>query len=271
MNTKFIEKIPNKYKDKIYILPAILTLGNAMCGTFAILSALSLEFEHSAYYIALAILFDALDGRISRLTKSSSNFGIQLDSLSDVISFGVAPAIISWIMFEESYGLPPNIQNAIAILYICCTIIRLARFNVETDTSEESHLYFKGLPSPGAALFVTFNILFYFRLSNVITEYPTIHYFITIYKYLLPLMICTSAILMVSNIRYAHLFNISLAGRKSKKRLMEITLLLLLILTKPFMSLWLISWGFICYPLYEKHIRQDKKIPTLNTEHSATL
>lgn len=261
MKPKLIEKIPSKYKDKIFILPTMLTLGNAICGTFAILSALSLEFERSAYYIAFAMILDALDGRISRLTKSSSQFGIQLDSLSDVISFGLAPAIISWMMLEESYELPSNIQNAIAILYICCAIIRLARFNVETDTSEESHLYFKGLPSPGAALFVTFNILFYSKLSFEKLESPTIVYLITVYKYLLPMMICISAMLMVTNIRYAHVFNISLSGRKSKKRLIEIMILLLLILTKPLISLWLISWGFICYPIYEKYIRQDKKPP----------
>lgn len=259
MSAKLIEKIPPKYKEKIFILPAMLTLGNAICGTFAILSALSLEFERSAYYIVFAMLLDALDGRISRITKSSTQFGIQLDSLADAISFGLAPALITWMMFEENYTLPPNLQNSITILYICCAIIRLARFNVETDTSEESHLYFKGLPSPGAALFVTFNILLFSKLANSKIEAVFINYLIDVYKYLLPLIVCIAAILMVTNIRYVHIFNISLAGYKSKKKFVEIMLLLLLILVKPLISLWLISWVFIFYPIYEKYIKYDKK------------
>ncbi|MFN7181310.1 MAG: CDP-diacylglycerol--serine O-phosphatidyltransferase [Planctomycetota bacterium] len=265
---KDFEQILHKYPDKISVLPAILTLANAVCGTFAILSALSLDFERSAYYIIFSLIFDALDGKISRLTKTASQFGIQLDSLADVISFGLAPAIISWVFLDVENYLNINIQNGIAIIYICCAIIRLAKFNVETDTSEESHLFFKGLPSPGAALFVIFNLLFLHNLLNFHLQHQFVEYLVVIYKYLLPIIIFISGILMITNIRYVHIFNISLTGKKSKKNFIKIVMLLSLITIKPLWSFFLLSWAFVLYPLYCRYIsvykkKQELGVPTL--------
>ncbi len=259
MNPKILQKIPRKYTDKIFILPAILTLGNAICGTFAILAALSLDFEKSAYYIVFSLILDALDGSISRLTKTASQFGTQLDTLCDIISFGLAPAIISWVFLDVENYISMSIQNSIAIFYVCSAIIRLARFNVETDVSIESHMFFKGLPSPGAALFVIFNLLLLYKLLNIKTNMGIIQYLITVYKYLFPLIIITSAVLMVTRLRYIHIFNISFSGKKSKKSFIKLVILLFLILLKPFVSIFLISWAFVLYPLYSRYITTLRK------------
>jgi len=144
----------------VAIVPSLLTLGNAACGFTAITYAAHLDPEavppHSPLFFAAllifaAMIFDGLDGPIARLAKQTSDFGAQLDSLSDAISFGVAPAFLMLTFARlNSHFFHPRLLYIIAVLYLLCVLLRLARFNVAKD-GEASHTYFRGLPSPAAA------------------------------------------------------------------------------------------------------------------------
>src|SRR5688572_5120261 len=155
------------------------TLGNAVCGfgamyvaTFDKLNvgtdplAVWLEahrFMAAAYLIFLAMVFDALDGRLARFTRHTTDFGGQLDSLADVVSFGAAPAFITLMLFKSEGPAVPLVVSrliwATAALYFSCAAIRLARFNVSNEHGEQHHFSFLGLPSPGAAGAVVATIL----------------------------------------------------------------------------------------------------------------
>ncbi len=130
----------------IYVLPALFTLGNILCGYLALDAAVAAEYYRAATLLFFAGILDGLDGRVARLTGATSAFGEQLDSLADVVSFGVAPAFLAyrWGLFEfERFGL------AASFLFIVCGACRLARFNVQIGTVDKR--YFVGLPIPAAA------------------------------------------------------------------------------------------------------------------------
>ena len=158
-------------KRKLFaVLPTLLTLGNAACGFGAITfaakvgpeSAAGNEFFIAALLIFLAMLFDMLDGSAARWTQQTSDFGAELDSLCDVISFGIAPAflMLQFTRADHTFGSQltapfadlyhPRLLWVIGVLFVVCAVLRLARFNVETD-EDDSHAFFSGLPSPAAA------------------------------------------------------------------------------------------------------------------------
>jgi len=153
----------------IAVLPALITLANGVCGFGAITLAARIPrgmmpldetavnwLWCSAVLILLAMVFDALDGRVARMARSTSDFGAHLDSLCDAISFGVAPAFLLLKLCSDHDRFSPEgvwikALWVVAALYVMCVVLRLARFNVETDDKPESHLEFSGLPSPAAA------------------------------------------------------------------------------------------------------------------------
>jgi CDP-diacylglycerol--serine O-phosphatidyltransferase len=158
-----------RHRKVFAVLPTLLTLCNAACGFGAISIAAKVGPDHfkgielitAAQLIFLAMLFDALDGSAARLTNQTSDFGAQLDSLCDAISFGVAPAFIMLQLIHPDHHLMDTIVQApfnyhprilwgIAVLFMWCALLRLGRFNVESD-EEDSHEFFSGLPSPAAA------------------------------------------------------------------------------------------------------------------------
>jgi CDP-diacylglycerol--serine O-phosphatidyltransferase len=146
---------------KIAILPTLLTLGNAVCGFAAVVVASKIDphapatdvlFAAAGWLILAAMVFDALDGAAARLSKTASEFGGQLDSLCDAVSFGVAPAFVL-LRLGQGWQSPvaQQVLAFIAVLYLSCTVLRLARFNTENSPDPAAHKRFKGLPSPGAA------------------------------------------------------------------------------------------------------------------------
>src|SRR5687767_7912634 len=157
------------YIRSVYFLPSMATLGNAVCG-FGAMYVATLRggdspdrltnwfFDHhylvAAYLIFFAMLFDALDGRLARFTRHTTDFGGQLDSLADVISFGAAPAFLALQVFKDAHGdVAPVLSRLIwacGALYMSCAALRLARFNVSNEHGEQHHFSFLGLPSPGA-------------------------------------------------------------------------------------------------------------------------
>src|SRR5450432_96090 len=233
------------YIRSVHFLPSLATLGNAICGFAACYVAafdvanvgidpvakwLYLhKFFAAAYLIFFAMLFDALDGRLARFARHTTDFGGQLDSLADVVSFGVAPAFIALQVFkaEGPFAISfmwTRLVWAIGALYFSCAAIRLARFNVSNEHVEQHHFSFLGLPSPGAAAAVVGLILVQQDLRQ-----EELDYFANACAILLPFVVLFTGLLMVSNLRYPHLVNKYLRGRRSIGRLILAVMLALLI------------------------------------------
>ncbi|MCC7325294.1 MAG: CDP-diacylglycerol--serine O-phosphatidyltransferase [Burkholderiales bacterium] len=133
----------------IYILPNLFTLANLFAGFYAIVQAMNLNFDLAAIGIFVAMLLDSLDGRVARMTKTQSAFGAEFDSLSDMVSFGAAPALVMYEWVLRDVG---KLGWIAAFLYCACAALRLARFNVMLDVADKR--WFQGLPSPAAAALV---------------------------------------------------------------------------------------------------------------------
>lgn len=132
----------------IYLLPNLFTSAALFAGFFAIVQAMNGKFELSAIAIFIAMVMDGLDGRVARMTNTQSAFGAEYDSLSDMVSFGVAPALILYIWALKPLG---KLGWLAAFIYCACAALRLARFNTKLDDDEQDKRYFQGLPSPAAA------------------------------------------------------------------------------------------------------------------------
>jgi CDP-diacylglycerol---serine O-phosphatidyltransferase len=137
---------PRNRQAYILVLPSLFTTGNLFCGFYAIIRSFSGEFEWACYAIVFAGIFDVLDGRVARLTKSTSKFGVEYDSIADVVSFGVAPAILAYVWLLQPLG---RAGWAAAFFFAACGALRLARFNTISEELPKS--YFLGLPIPAAA------------------------------------------------------------------------------------------------------------------------
>ena len=158
-------------KKGIFILPSLFTTGNALCGFYAIIAAINsisvvsgnsftvdeTWILRSAFAIMLGGVFDGLDGRVARSTKTTSKFGVEFDSLADLLTFGLAPAVLVYVWALRPYG---KIGWIAAFLFVICGALRLARFNVQA-TGKKSN-YFTGLPSPAAAASIASLWFFYF-------------------------------------------------------------------------------------------------------------
>lgn len=227
-------------RERVFaVLPTLLTLGNALCGFAAITYCARLGIEETQagdshlLYASLCIfagmLFDALDGRAARWANQSSEFGAQLDSLCDVVTFGVAPAFLMRQFSLQSALFAPRIMWVIAGLYVACAILRLARFTVETD-EDDSHDHFSGLPSPAAAgVLASFPVAMYGlgKLTGSGAELSDFARRLTdwlpnICIEALPLITLAVACLMVSRIRYSHVFNQMFTGRRSRSHVIQI-------------------------------------------------
>ena len=244
-------------REKVFaVLPTMLTLGNAVCGFGAITVAAKWSVGDStvslfiaACLIFLAMVFDALDGSAARLTNQTSEFGAQLDSLCDAISFGAAPAFLM-LQFSQSHDLLLlRFVWLIAALFVVCAVLRLARFNVETD-DDDAHDSFSGLPSPAAAGTVaSFPIMaFGFRhLEDSANDKLWEHvatWLDTWTPSVLPFITLAVACLMVSRIRYAHLVNRLIRGRRPRQHLIQIVFALAVMFVMPQVSVPLFCCWF---------------------------
>jgi CDP-diacylglycerol--serine O-phosphatidyltransferase len=229
----------------ITILPSLITILNGISGFAAIIFASKDAFALAGYMVLLAMLADMLDGQLARRVKSTSSFGGQLDSLCDVISFGVAPAFLMLKILEyklDSAGFADEsfLQRFIwltAAAYISCAAIRLARFNVENEEDESAHMSFIGLPTPAAAGVIVSLIIFHQKHQETL---PTLNIII----YPLPFLVLGIAVLMVSRIRYPHVLNQYLKGRKPFGHFIRVLLLLAFLWWARQVALVLIFCGF---------------------------
>ncbi len=240
------------------VFPTLLTLGNAACGFGAITFAAKVgpdpAGEHdlylSAVLIFLAMLFDMLDGSVARWAKQTSEFGAQLDSLCDAVSFGVAPAFLMLRIvhsmesstdpsglalgshFHPFFEYWSRLLWVIGALFALCAVLRLARFNVETD-EDDSHNYFSGLPSPAAAATVaSFPIALKELREKALapggSAQHVAEWLIPVIHLVLPIVTLAVAILMVSRFKYAHVFN-QVRGQRSRIHLIQIIFVLAIV------------------------------------------
>ncbi len=185
------------------------------------------HFVVAAYLIFLAMVFDALDGRLARSARHTTDFGGQLDSLADAVSFGAAPAFLALQLFKETHGtdLSPILGRlvwAAGALFMSCALRRL-RFNVSNQHGEQHHFSFLGLPSPGAAGAVAAFVL----MQQDLAEHPGTASLASACAGLLPLIVFGTGLLMVSAIRYPHLVNRYLRGKRSMGRIVAVLIALL--------------------------------------------
>jgi CDP-diacylglycerol---serine O-phosphatidyltransferase len=239
---------------KIAILPTLLTLGNAVCGFSAIVVASRIDgdpdrdvyYFYSAWLIVAGMLFDVLDGFVARLSKTASDFGGQLDSLCDAVSFGAAPAFLILRLsaeWREGSALLYNATVVIAVLFMVCVILRLARFNVENDPDPASHRRFKGLPSPaGAGCIVSLAILRSHTADSWLGLKPD--FVREVVKYWAPLGGLGVALLMVSRVSYPHLTKQVLRGRRHYTYLLRIILVVFVLALARELSLLVVFWGY---------------------------
>lgn len=255
----------DKRQKMFAVLPTLLTLGNAACGFGALTFSAKvgpLTVGGNELFIAGGLIFlgmvcDMLDGSVARWTKSESDFGAQLDSLCDAITFGVAPAflMIQFTLhqfveddkYQALFQYHPRVLWVIAVLFVLCALLRLARFNVETD-EEDSHEGFSGLPSPAAAgVVASFAIamggLYQLAADTDATGQQVAAWLIPIIKTCLPLITLGVAMLMVSRISYAHVFSQVLRGNRSRKHFVQLVFTLAVIFVVQEMAIPLI----FCY------------------------
>lgn len=230
MKSKKKRKTKRSGKKGIYVLPNLITSASLFAGFYAMIAGIQGRFEMAATAILIACVLDALDGRIARLTHSTSHFGSEYDSLSDLVAFGVAPGILAFQWAMEPFG---RLGWLACFLYVICGALRLARFNAQKNTQKSSH--FSGLPIPGAAgAFASF-VLFTESLGFTgDAQGATAIVFI----YLL-------SFLMVSTIPYPSFKELDLRRRKPFHVLVAIILVLIVIAYKPKIMLFLVLGAYI--------------------------
>ncbi len=218
-----------KMRRGVYILPSLLTLGNLFCGYASILYAMRREFDIAAPLIGVAIILDMLDGRIARMTGTTSAFGLEFDSLADVISFGIAPAIL---VFQ--WGLAPlhRLGWAAGFIYLTAAAMRLARFNIQSATVLDKR-YFVGLPSPAAAAVPASTVYFY--TAGFTDRQGAV---------LAALLIVLPALLMVSTIRFRS-FKTDLRVSRSYKILALLAVVIGLVQWHPPVVLLVLAYVYV--------------------------
>jgi len=298
---KFLNRMRKQRLKSITVLPSLVTILNGVCGFTAIvfaskgISAVDVAsvsgagpeglrmssaesfpyFAMSGYMILMAMIADMLDGRLARISKSTSSFGGQLDSLCDIISFGVAPAFLMVKLLEyELLGfseMSVMLEHFLrrfffiaAAAYVSCSAIRLARFNVENEEDESSHMSFIGLPTPAAAGVIISLVIFHAEALTQIADKNSSAYLIiaNLICYSLPFLAIGLSILMVGRIRYPHVLNQYIRGKKPFAHFIRVLVFLALIIWSRQAALVIIFCGFAAsgflkwfyYKVIKKHL-----------------
>lgn len=223
----------------IYILPNSLTLCGMFMGFYSILASLKGDYIHASYAIIIAMIFDGLDGWVARLTNSTTKFGIELDSLSDLVAFGVAPSVLlyKWALFPFN-----RIGWAAAFLFMACGALRLARYNVQMGSTESKA--FTGMPIPAAATIVSTLVIFYHEVWDTT---PGKNYFIL-------LLTVALAVLMVSTLKYHGAKEINFSRRKPFLVLVAIVVVFTLVVMHPPIALFVFAMVYLIGGILENII-----------------
>jgi len=225
-----------KPKKGVFILPNALTLCGMFSGFFAIIAAINGDFLYAAWAIVLANVFDGLDGWIARLTNTTTRFGIELDSLSDLVAFGVAPSVMMYKWGLMYYG---RLGWAAAFLFVACGALRLARFNVQTGAPGSKS--FKGMPIPAAATVLASIVIFYYEFWIGL---PPKNVFLVIVTIILSL-------LMVSTLRYHGIKEIDFRERKPFWFLIVFVLILFVLFIHPSTAIFIFAMAYLFWGIIE--------------------
>jgi CDP-diacylglycerol---serine O-phosphatidyltransferase len=222
------QELRERRSQGIFLLPSLLTTGNLFCGFFALVLTVDYRYTEAAVAIFVAMIMDMLDGRVARLMKATSQFGVEFDSLADVVSFCVAPAFLLHSFALKDLGRAAWFG---AFLFVICGALRLARFNVHTGTTDKR--YFVGLPTPAAAGVAASTVIFLHgdELNRVALGA------IAVATYLV-------ALLMVSTFRYWSFKEIDIARRRPAQTLLVVVLAAMLIMTKHDVFLFVVFVGY---------------------------
>jgi CDP-diacylglycerol---serine O-phosphatidyltransferase len=216
-----------------YLLPSLLTMANMFCGYASVVFSMRGEFSEAALCVGFAFVLDMLDGRVARLTGTTSPFGLEFDSLADVISFGVAPAMLAFAWGLSAFG---RFGWAAGFLYVAAAAIRLARFNIQSAQNPDKR-FFVGMPSPAAAAVP----------AATVFAYP---YGLQGWLALLALpMVLIPGFLMVSTIRYRSFKTIDLRARRSYRNLILLALVMAAIVARPQITLSVMAYAYLLSPI----------------------
>jgi len=235
-----------KVKRGVYLLPNVLTTFGLFAGFFAIVLATKGQYSDAAIAIFVAMVFDGLDGRVARLTNTQSAFGEQYDSMADMLSFCVAPALL---MYFWQFGDLGKVGWLGAFVYTAAGALRLARFN--TQIGVEDKRYFQGLPSPAAAALIAGMV--WTKESIGITDYDQ---YLTLVSWII---LVSAGVLMVSNIRYYSFKEINLKGRSSFKLLLIATLIIIVVTLWPSAILFVFFFAYAISGLIMTMVEVRKK------------
>lgn len=229
----------------IYLLPNLFTTGAMFSGFYAVTAAINDNFEISAIAIFVAMILDGLDGRVARLTNTQSSFGVQYDSLSDMVSFGVAPGLVMYLWTLSTMG---KFGLFAAFVHTAGGALRLARFNTQVATADKR--YFQGLPSPAAAAILAGFIW-------VCVEY---NYAMESLKFMAAVLTICTGLLMVSNFRYSSFKEIDFKGKVPFVVAISIMLAVALIMAQPQVMLFLLFLAYaVSGPIITLVLRKRKR------------
>jgi CDP-diacylglycerol---serine O-phosphatidyltransferase len=219
---------PRRFRRGAYLLPSLFTMANMFCGYASIIFAMRGNYAQAALFIGFAFVLDMLDGRVARMTGTASAFGVEFDSLADVISFGMAPAILAF-----TWGLKPfdRLGWAAGFFFVSAAAIRLARFNIQSPNQDKR--YFVGMPSPAAAGVPAATVFAY--------PYGLHEWWAAL---ALP-MVFVPALLMVSTIRYRSFKTFDLGTRRSYRNLIIVALVMAAIATHPETTLVVMAYTYL--------------------------
>ena len=220
---------PERFRRGIFLLPSMFTLANLFCGYACVVYSTRGDFDTAALLIGIAMVIDMLDGLIARLTNSQSAFGAELDSLADVVSFGLAPAILAF-----TWGLWPlgRLGWAAGFIYVTAAALRLARFNIQSSSGDKK--YFAGMPSPAAAGVIASTVyLWPWGLQDPRAAAPAIA------------VVLVPAFLMVSTVRFRSIKAIDVGWRRSYFVLFLGAIVIALIATNPRLALVVMAYSYL--------------------------
>ncbi|MGM0985171.1 MAG: CDP-diacylglycerol--serine O-phosphatidyltransferase [Pseudomonadota bacterium] len=214
----------------VYLLPNLFTTSALFSGFFSMVAAVNGDFTTASVAIFIAMMLDGLDGRVARLTNTQSDFGAEYDSLSDMLSFGVAPGLVAFIWILQDIG---KTGWVVAFLYVACAALRLARFNVQIGSVDKK--WFIGLPSPSAAALVAASVWTFHSFDADAFGY----------KLLMLFVVGAAGVLMVSNIRYYSFKDVDLKGPVPFVFLLAIVLGFVVISIEPSVMLLLLFGAYV--------------------------
>ena len=220
---------PERFRRGIFLVPSMFTLANLFCGYACVVYATRGDFDTGALLIGIAMVIDMLDGLIARLTNSQSAFGAELDSLADVVSFGLAPAILAF-----TWGLWPlgRLGWAAGFIYVTAAALRLARFNIQSSSADKK--YFAGMPSPAAAGVIASTVyLWPWGLQDPRAAAPALA------------VVLVPAFLMVSTVRFRSIKAIDVGWRRSYFVLFLGAIVIALVATNPRLALVVMAYSYL--------------------------